>query len=199
MKNEILRFNEKSRNELIQDILDREKKIESQDQQIAENKKRIAEKENKIRDLEAKLGKKNALDQHKQFLKLDRLSKRVKKPKTPGQKEGHPGMTRKKPKEIDREVELKLKACPDCHHRLSPSQEMVEHVQEDIIPARVQTTCFKKHRYYCKQCEKLVTAPYAEDEIPNSYLGPNILIQAVILASVTYILSNVSTSCLLYF
>ena len=42
-------------------------------------------------------------------------------------------------------------------------------------------TCFKKHRYYCKRCEKLVTAPCAAEEIPNSYVGPNVLIQALIL------------------
>jgi len=174
VEKQILRFDKKSRDELIKDILDREKKIEDQEQQIAESKKRIAE-------LELKLGKKNALDEHKQFLKADRLAKRNLHPRAPGQKLGHPGVTRNKPTKIDRVVEQALKKCPDCHHRLSPSQEVVEHIQEDIIPARVQTTCYKKHRYYCRQCEKLVTAPCAADEIPNSYLGPNILIQAVIL------------------
>ena len=85
------------------------------------------------------------------------------------------------PTKIDRIVEQTLKQCPDCNERLSASQEVVKHVQEDIIPARVQVTCFKKHRYYCKHCEKLVTAPCATEEIPNSYLGPVVLIQAVIL------------------
>ena len=174
VKDQILRFDEKSRNELIKDILDREKKIEDQERQIAESKKRIAE-------LEAKLGKKNALDEHKQFLKTARLAKRVLHPQTPGQKAGHPGLTREKPAKIDQIVEQTLKKCPDCNKKLSVSQEIVEHVQEDIIPAHVQTTCYKKHRYYCKQCEKLVTAPYAAEEIPKSYLGPNVLIQAMIL------------------
>jgi len=132
-------------------------------------------------ELKKKLGKKNALDEHKQFLKLDRLAKRALHPKTPGQKAGHPGVTRSKPPKIDRMVEQTLKKCPACDQRLSVSQETLEHIQEDIIPARVQTTCYKKHRYYCRQCEKLVTAPCAADEIPNSYLGPNVLIQAVIL------------------
>ncbi len=167
MKDQILRFDEKSRDELIKDILDREKKIEEQ--------------EKRIRELEQKLGKKNALDEHRQFLKADRLAKRVIHPQAPGQKTGHVGLTRNKPTQIDRVVEQTLKKCPDCDQRLSISQETVEHIQEDIIPARVQTTCYKKHRYYCRQCEKLVTAPHAVDEIPNSYLGPNRLIQTVIL------------------
>lgn len=132
-------------------------------------------------ELKKKLGKKNALDEHKQFLKLDHLAKRVIHPRAPGQKEGHVGLTRNKPTQIDRVVEQTLKKCPDCDKRLSVSQETIEHIQEDIIPARVQTTCYKKHRYYCRQCAKLVTAPRGVDEIPNSYLGPNVLIQAVIL------------------
>ena len=174
MKDQIIRFNEKSRDELIKDILDREKKIEAQEQQIAEKEKRI-------RELEQKLGKKNALDEHKRFLKAERLAKIKVHPHQPGQKTGHPGSTREKPTQIDRVVEQTLKKCPDCNERLSASQEIVEHVQEDIVPARVQVTCYKKHRYYCKCCEKLITAPYATDEIPNSYLGPVVLIQAVIL------------------
>ena len=167
MKEQILRFNEKSRDELIQDILDREKKIEDQERQIAE--------------LKAKLGKNNALEEHKQFLKAERLAKIKIRPHRPGQKAGHVGVTREKPTQIDRIVEQTLKQCPDCNEQLSSSQEVVEHVQEDIVPAHVQVTCFKKHRYYCKHCEKLVTAPCAADEIPNSYLGPVALIQAVIL------------------
>ena len=135
----------------------------------------------RIKELEEKLKKKNALDEHKEFLKAERLAKRMLRPHRPGQKAGHVGMTRDKPTSIDRVVEQTLKKCPDCHHRLSSSQEVVQHIQEDIIPARVQTTCYKKHRYYCTQCEKLVSAPCAEDEIPKSYLGPNVLIQTIIL------------------
>jgi transposase len=174
VKDQILRFNEKSRDELIQDILDREKKIEDQEQQITENKKRI-------RELEQKLRKNNALEEHKQFLKAERLAKIKTRPHRPGQKAGHAGVTREKPTQIDLVVEQTLKKCPDCNERLSVSQEIVEHVQEDIVPARLQTTCFKKHRYYCKCCGKLITAPCSSDEIPNSYLGPVVLIQAVIL------------------
>ena len=160
MKDQILRFNEKSRDELIQEILEKERRIE---------------------ELEKKLKEKNALDEHKQFLKAERLAKIKTRPHPPGQKAGHAGVTREKPTKIDRIVEQTLKKCPDCNERLSVSQEIVEHIQEDIVPARLQTTCFKKHRYYCKCCEKLITAPCAEDEIPNGYLGPVVLIQAVIL------------------
>lgn len=141
----------------------------------------ILEKERRIKELEEKLKKKNALEEHKEFLKVERLAKRMLRPHPPGQKAGHIGVTRDKPAKIDRTVEQTLKKCPDCKTQLSATQEVVQHIQEDIIPARIQTTCYKKHRYYCKHCQKLVTAPCCEDEIPNSYLGPNVLIQTIIL------------------
>ena len=146
-----------------------------------DREKKIQEQEKRIRDLEKQLGKKSALDEHKRFMVLERLAKLKSRPRTPGQKEGHIGITRRKPAQIDRVVEQTLKQCPDCCQKLSASQEIVEHVQEDLVPARAQVTCFKKHRYYCKRCEKLVTAPCAAEEIPHSYVEPNVLIQALIL------------------
>ena len=95
----------------------------------------ILEKERRIEELEKKLKEKNALDEHKQFLKAERLAKIKDHPKPPGQKAGHVGVTREKPTKSDRIVEQTLKQCPDCNERLSVSQEVVKHVQEDIIPA----------------------------------------------------------------
>jgi len=131
--------------------------------------------------LKRKLGEKEQTELRKKFLKLQRLELRVQRAKKPGQKPGHLGITRTKPQVIDRVIEQTLKRCPDCHHRLSPSQEILEHIQEDIIPAKPQVTCYKKHRYYCKECRKLVTAGYALEEIPHGNLGPNVLIQTLML------------------
>ena len=139
---------------------------------------RLRKENEKLRQaLEAK----EKAEAQKKFLKMQRLLAKAKRPQAPGQKAGHPGFTRIKPKTIDRVVEQTLKICPDCHHRLSESQEIIEHIQEDIIPAHPQVTLFKKHRYWCRDCKKLVTAPYAADEIPHGNLGPNVLIQTVIL------------------
>lgn len=132
-------------------------------------------------ELKKKLGKKNALNEHKEFLKTERLARRMLRPHRPGQKAGHVGVTRHKPISIDRVVERTLKKCPDCKGQLSATQEITHHIQEDIIPARIQTTRYEKHRYYCQHCQKLVSAPCAEDEIPKSYLGPHVLIQTMIL------------------
>lgn len=160
MKDGILRFSEKTREELIEEIL---------------------EKEARIRELEKKLKEREARENRLQEFKALKLAKIKKRPKVPGQKAGHPGFTRIKPKTVDRIIEQTFTHCPDCHHRLSAVQEIVDHMQEDIIPAQPQATCFKKERRYCPHCRKLMTAPYAPEEIPHGNLGPNVLIQTVIL------------------
>ncbi|MBI5298972.1 MAG: hypothetical protein HY877_01575 [Deltaproteobacteria bacterium] len=160
MKNDLLILTEKTKEELIDEIL------------------RLREENEKLRQtLEAK----EKSQAHKEFLKNLRLAQKVKHPKTPGQKVGHEGLTRIKPSQIDHVIESKLRSCPDCQMPLSKSQEVLEHIQEDIIPAHREVTCFKKHRYWCRSCEKIVTAPYAPEEVPHGYLGPNILVQTVIL------------------
>ena len=160
MKDGLLILSEKTREELIETILRQQKEIEA---------------------LKKKLGDKEQTDLRKKFLRLQRLAQRVKRVQRPGQKVGHIGLTRIKPRQIDRVVEQTLKVCPDCQQRLSASQEVVEHIQEDIIPAHPQVTLFKKRRYWCQDCRKLVSAGYAADEVPHGYLGPNVLIQTLIL------------------
>lgn len=156
----VLLFSEKTREELIETILQQQKEIE---------------------ELKRKLGAKEKADDQRKLLKLMRLYQKVENPKTPGRKAGHVGVTRVKPRTIDRVVELELTRCPDCHHTVGASQGVVEHIQEDIIPAHVEVTCFKKHRYWCPGCSKVITAPPAPEEIPNSYVGPNVLVQTVLL------------------
>jgi len=53
----------------------------------------------------------------------------------PGQKLGHVGITRPLPDHIDEVFEQELNACPHCQNHLKESIEVIEHIQEDIIPA----------------------------------------------------------------
>jgi transposase len=94
---------------------------------------------------------------------------------------GHIGITRHIPDQIDEVIEETLQECPDCHHPLANSVEVIEHVQEDIIPAKVHVRKYRRHRYYCACCQKVVTAPYHPQHVPQGYLGANVLIQAAIL------------------
>lgn len=160
MKNGLIQFAEKSREELIETILEQQKRI---------------------KELEQKLKEQQEAEARRRELQFARLNKKKKHPKKPGRKLGHAGMTRSLPDHIDRVVEQTLEVCPDCNHALSASQEVVTHIQEDIIPARVEVTLFKRHRYFCKRCGKIVTAPYAPNEIPQGRIGPTALIHMAIL------------------
>lgn len=102
-------------------------------------------------------------------------------PQPPGQKPGHVGVTRATPTRVDRVVTQSLTACPQCHTRLGHPVAVTRHRQEDLIPARVVTTCFRRARYYCRHCRRVVTAPPAPDELPASRLGPRILTEIVLL------------------
>jgi transposase len=102
------------------------------------------------------------------------------KHKRPGRKPGHPGVTRPKPDHIDRVVDQTLTHCTHCRTPLGKSLGASEHTQEDLIPARVEATCFRHHRYWCPGCRDIITAPPAPDEIPDSYLGPAILTHTIL-------------------
>lgn len=161
MKNDaLLQYEEKTREELLEEI----------ERLLEENEK-----------LKKALGSKEAMEERRKLLKLLNESRRSEHPKTPGRTMGHVGVTRVKPRTIDRVVELELTHCPDCHHSVGESQGVVDHIQEDLIPAHVEVTCFRKHRYWCPGCSKVITAPPAPEEIPNSYVGPNVLVQTVLL------------------
>ena len=108
MRDGAIRFCEKTREELIEDILRLERENE---------------------ELKKKLQEKEASEAKKKFLRAQRVAQRIHAPQSPGQKTGHRGITRQKPKQIDRVMEQTLRDCPHCHHRLSASQEVIQHTQ----------------------------------------------------------------------
>jgi len=93
-------------------------------------------------------------------------------PKKRGGLFGHIGWFRKKPEKIDRIEEVRLDTCPECGSKdLTECGKVHEHIQEDIILPQVEVTLYRKHRYYCKGCKKVVSSK-GKDEIPGSYIGP---------------------------
>ncbi|MDO8535722.1 MAG: IS66 family transposase [Candidatus Omnitrophota bacterium] len=93
-------------------------------------------------------------------------------PKKRGGLFGHIGFFRKKPKEITRIEEVRLDKCPDCGSGdLTECAKVHEHIQEDIILPKIEVTLYRKHRYYCKNCKKVLT-PKGAGEIPGSRIGP---------------------------
>ena len=106
-----------------------------------------------------------------------------KRKKRPGRCCGHVGVTRKKPTQIDIEEHSRLEECPDCGclEIQELASEVKEHIQEDIVPAHVEVTKYIRHGYWCPKCKSKKAAPHAAEEIPYGYLGPNILMQTVLL------------------
>src|SRR3989338_8351635 len=154
---------EKTKEELIEIILE-------------ERKKRV-ELENKICELEEKF----KAEQRKRTAKFAKANTVKKRKKRPGQKLGHVGMTRRIPDHIDEIIEETLHECPDCHHALGKAIEVEEQIQEDIIPMHVLVRKYRRHVYGCEHCRKEVKAPYHPEHVPFGYLGANVLIQAAIL------------------
>lgn len=147
---------EKTKEELIKIILDQDVRIRELEETIKAEKKKRTEK----------------------FAKPNTVNKRKKRP---GQKVGHAGMTRAMPDHIDEVVEETLCECPECHHALGEPVGIEEQIQEDIVPAHVRVRKYRRHKYCCRHCGEIVTAPYHPEHVPLGYLGANVLIQAAIL------------------
>jgi transposase len=103
---------------------------------------------------------------------------------------GHIGWFRKKPKIIDRIEEVTLDKCPCCGSKdLTECENTHEHIQEDIVLPKIEVTLYRKHRYYCKSCKRVIS-PKGADEIPGSRIGPRAKAFAAFLCYVVKISSR---------
>ena len=94
---------------------------------------------------------------------------------------GHIGWFRKRPKKIDRVEDIKLSCCPECgSSELTECKKIHEHIQEDIILPKIEVTLYRKHRYYCPKCKKVVSKK-GSYEIPSSRIGPKAKVFAAFL------------------
>lgn len=85
---------------------------------------------------------------------------------------GHFGWFRKNPDKIDKIVEVRLDECPLCRGRdLKECLSVKTHLQEDIVMAPPSVRLYRKHRYYCRTCRKVVTGR-GEGEIARGRIGP---------------------------
>ncbi|MDP8215768.1 MAG: IS66 family transposase [Candidatus Kaelpia imicola] len=102
-------------------------------------------------------------------------------PKKKGGLFGHIGWFRKKPQRIDRIEEVKIDKCPECGSiEITECKAIEEHLQEDILIPIVQATLYRKHKYYCRNCKKIVVGK-GRAELPKSYIGPTAKSWAVFL------------------
>jgi len=97
--------------------------------------------------------------------------------KTPGQRSGHEGYSRRIPERIDFVKRLILDCCPKCLGKnLSKMQEVRERFVEDIPePTGTIITKYEIERKYCRNCKKLVEAEI-KDALPNSRFGLRLML-----------------------
>lgn len=109
----------------------------------------------------------------------------------PGRPEGHPAALRPPPPKIHRHKQVPLPAgpdgqslCPDCRGSLR-DVEQHQRVVEEIIPAKVRTTCYHTLSGYCPACDKVVESRAPEQpppaDLPHAQLGLNVLAMAATL------------------
>ena len=105
----------------------------------------------------------------------------VPSPKKKGGLLGHAGWFRQRAKSIDKIEDVRLDKCPICGCKeIRECKGIRKHLQQDIILPEIETTLFKKHRYYCNRCKKVLTAK-GKGELANSYIGPTAKAIAVFL------------------
>lgn len=133
---------------------------------------RLREENEKLRKENEELKKKEEESKRHQVARLMRR-KRKRRWKKLGRPAGYPGSTRKKPTDIDHTVEVTLDRCPDCGSedlsRMAGGDQ--EHVQEDIVPARVEATKFIRRAYWCATCHKGEGCPLWERGSPLRIRG----------------------------
>ena len=133
-----------------------------------------------VRELKERLAEAAAKEAERKARQYERKAVKARWKKL-GAPIGHHGATRPMPDHIDKTIDQYLDSCPDCGcKRLSTCPSATEeHIQEDIIPARVEVTKFVHHGYWCPCCVAVKTAGYAPEEVPCGHLGPNVLILVI--------------------
>jgi transposase len=109
----------------------------------------------------------------------------------PGRPEGHPAALRPAPAKIDVHQPVPLPvdtqgkaSCPHCRTQLSdvrPHQRLVE----EIIPAKLLSTCYHTQSGYCPCCRKRIESRAPEQppaaDLPHAQLGLNALATAAVM------------------
>ena len=89
--------------------------------------------------------------------------------KIPGRKEGHKGSGRKLPDNVDEIKDAEVDKCPGCGGEVSDAG-FHDRTIEKVVPARTKVVKIHVHRYWCRNCKKIIDAP-VKDAFPNSRFG----------------------------
>src|SRR3990167_246953 len=111
-----------------------------------------------------------------------------------GQKEGHEGVSRETPKEINEVKKLDVKECPDCGTKLSKIQRKRRRYVTDI-EIKTKNTEYIIYGRYCKNCNKIVEAKVA-NALPNARFGLKLMLLVLALKLDSRVPSNKIVSIL---
>jgi len=154
------------------------RKMERLQQKILEQQKRINFLEKKVEILENRLAK------YENAHTPPSLTEKKRPPTNgsgkPGQKEGHPGITRPQPEPTEH-IESKLEACPHCHNPLGEPTRTERQVIEEIPePQPVRVIEYISNNYWCDKCNKEIIASHPD--IPKEgRFGKNVITETVLL------------------
>jgi len=100
------------------------------------------------------------------------------RPKRPGRKKGHDGISRPQPQEVNHVKDHTLEHCPHCQTPLKEPIKEYKRYTEDIPPIeKPEVTEHTVHGYWCPQCKKVVLAP-VPDALPNAVIGLRLVVFA---------------------
>jgi len=147
------------------------------EENLAQARAQIEQLEQQNAQLKAKLK-----TVHQRQFKANKKTKQAASDKRPdenkkkkrGAPKGHPGWSRPTPDHIDKTIDVPApNKCPhcDCDH-LRPSEQVKEHLQEDIIlQPKTHVTNFRHQQAFCPKCDRLVIQA-AKNELLNCHIGP---------------------------
>jgi transposase/uncharacterized coiled-coil protein SlyX len=155
------------------------RKMERFQQIILEQQKRIDFLEKKVEILENRLSKyENA------HTPPSLTEKKPRQPSNgsgkPGQKEGHPEITRPQPEPTEH-IESKLDACPHCNNPLGEPIRTERRIIEEIPePQPVRVIEYTTNHYWCDECNNEIVASHP-DMPKEGRFGKNVLAQTTLL------------------
>jgi transposase len=97
-----------------------------------------------------------------------------------GAKIGHTGHGRTKPETIDREVDVFLTNCNDCHTSLSRTSSVDERIVLDIPQVLPINTLYRIERQWCTNCHKEVRG-IPQNTLPGCRFGTGVIITILFL------------------
>ena len=158
--------------------------LQKENRKLQQENKQLKEEKQKLEEAIRQLKEKNAelKGQRDRFLKMIFKPKRKRKKtsalhpvRQPRSKQSY---IRQLPQHIDEQKKATLKCCPCCQNKLSKQLTSYQRIIEDIPcfeEQRAKVVQYTIYRYYCKKCQKIVSAKPLE-VLPKSRLGINTLL-----------------------